>query len=110
MQEAQPLLRLNLNDPYFRDEGGKSSKLVGYKDTDESEVRQFKTLLTQDLGISSNVLKAMQADDEILFVNEYAGFPLRLISSLERMRNHIYENKILVHLSCIMTITLPFLI
>ncbi|MTJ50950.1 tubulin-like doman-containing protein [Dolichospermum sp. UHCC 0259] len=87
MQEAQPLLRLNLNDPYFRDEAAKSSKLVGYKDTDELEVRQFKTLLTQDLGVSSNDLKPIQADDEILIVNEYAGFPLRLISSLERMRN-----------------------
>ena len=87
MQEAQPLLRLNLNDPYFRDEDDKSSKLVGYKDTDESDVTDFKKLLTQDLGISTSVLKAIQADDEILIVNEYAGFPLRLISSLERMRN-----------------------
>ena len=87
IQEAQPLLRLNLNDPYFRDDPAKSSKLVGYKDTDESDVREFKKLLTQDLGVSTTVLKAMQADDEILIVNEYAGFPLRLISSLERMRN-----------------------
>jgi hypothetical protein len=87
MQEAQPLLRLNLNDPYFRDDPAKSSKLIGYKDTDESDVTEFKKLLTQDLGISSSVLKAIQADDEILIVNEYAGFPLRLISSLERMRN-----------------------
>jgi hypothetical protein len=51
IQEAQPLLRLNLNDPYFRDEDAKSSKLVGYKDTDESDVTDFKKLLTQDLGI-----------------------------------------------------------
>jgi hypothetical protein len=87
MEEAKPLLRLNLNDPYFRDEDDKSSKLVGYKDTDESDVTDFKKLLTQDLGISASVLKAIQADDEILIVNEYAGFPLRLISSLERMRN-----------------------
>ncbi|WP_016948979.1 tubulin-like doman-containing protein [Anabaena sp. PCC 7108] len=87
MQEAQPLLRLNLNDPYFRDDPAKSSKLVGYKDTDELEVKQFKTLLTQDLGVSNTVLKPMQADDEILFVNEYGAFPLRLISNLERMRN-----------------------
>ena len=87
MQEAQPLLRLNLNDPYFRDEDDKSSKLVGSKDIDESDVTEFKKLLTQELGISTSVLKAIQADDEILIVNEYAGFPLRLISSLERMRN-----------------------
>ncbi len=87
MQEAQPLLRLNLNDPYFRDDPAKVSKLLGYKDTDEADVIEFKKLLTQDLGISSSVLKAIQADDEILIVNEYAGFPLRLISSLEKMRN-----------------------
>jgi len=86
IQEAQPLLRLNLNDPYFRDEDAKSSKLIGYKDTDESEVRDFKELLIQDLGVTTNVLKAIQADDEILIVNEYAGFPLRLIITLEKMR------------------------
>jgi len=87
MQEAQPLLRLNLNDPYFRDETGKSSKLVGHKNTDELEVKQFKSLLTQDLSVQQSELKEVQADDEILIVNEYAAFPLRLISSLERMRN-----------------------
>ncbi|MGF1933921.1 MAG: tubulin-like doman-containing protein [Nostoc sp. ChiQUE02] len=87
MQEAEPLLRLNLTDPYFREDPAKSSKLVGFKDTDELEVRQFKTLLTQDIGVEPSVLKATQAEDEILIVNEYAGFPLRLISSLSRMRN-----------------------
>jgi Tubulin like len=87
MQEAEPLLRLNLTDPYFREDPAKSSKLVGFKDTDELEVRQFKTLLTQDIGVEPSVLKATQAEDEILIVNEYAGFPLRLISSLARMRN-----------------------
>ena len=87
MQEGQPLLRLNLNDPYFRDETGKSSKLVGHKNTDELEVKQFKSLLTQDLSVQQSELKEVQADDEILIVNEYAAFPLRLISSLERMRN-----------------------
>ncbi|MUH00482.1 hypothetical protein F7734_52735 [Scytonema sp. UIC 10036] len=87
MQEAQPLLNLNLSDPYFCDDPAKSSKLVGFKDTDELEVRQFKILLGQDLGVHSSVFKSTQADDEILFVNEYAGFPIRLISSLERMRN-----------------------
>ncbi|WP_414529818.1 tubulin-like doman-containing protein [Nodularia chucula] len=101
MQEAEPLLRLNLNDPYFRDDPAKSSKLIGYKDTDETEVRDFKEMLAQDLGVSTTVLKAMQADDEILIVNEYAGFPLRLISNLETMRNpYIREqnsNKCLLH-------------
>jgi hypothetical protein len=87
MQEAKPLLRLNLADPYFREDSAKSSTLIGFKDTDELEVRQFKTLLAQELGVEPSILKATQADDEILIVNEYAGFPLRLISSLDRMRN-----------------------
>lgn len=87
MQEAEPLLRLNLSDPYFREDPAKSSKLIGFKDTDELEVRNFKSLLGQDLGVAPSVLKATQSEDEILIVNEYAGFPLRLINSLERMRN-----------------------
>ncbi|MBO3462090.1 hypothetical protein G7B40_040890 [Aetokthonos hydrillicola Thurmond2011] len=87
MQEAKPLLPLNLSDPYFRDDPAKGSTLIGFKDTDESEVRQFKNLLEQELGIEPSVLKATQSDDEIVIVSEYAGFPLRLISGLEKMRN-----------------------
>ncbi|TFI53603.1 hypothetical protein BLD44_015875 [Mastigocladus laminosus UU774] len=87
MQEAEPLLSLNLSDPYFRDDPAKSSQLIGFKDVDELEVQQFKILLGKDLGITGDKFKPTQSDDEILIVNEYAGFPLRLISSLENMRN-----------------------
>jgi len=87
MQEAEPLLHLNLSDPYFHDDPAKHSKLIGFKDTDELEVQQFKSLLGKDLGITTDKFKPTQADDEILIVNEYAGFPLRLIANLERMRN-----------------------
>jgi hypothetical protein len=87
MDEAEALLYINKSEPYFRDDPAKSSKLIGFKDTDETEVKTFKSLLYQDLGISSSILKATQADDEILIVNEYAGFPLRLIESLKNMRN-----------------------
>lgn len=86
-QEAEPLLRLNLSDAYFRNTPAKRSELVGFKDTDESEVQQFKTTLSRDLGMPESVLKPTQAEDEILIVTEYAGFPLRLISGLEQMRN-----------------------
>ena len=86
-QESEPLLRLNLSDPYFRNSPAKKSELVGFKDTDESEVQQFKLTLGRDLGIGESVLKPTQAEDEILIVTEYAGFPLRLISGLEQMRN-----------------------
>lgn len=93
MQEAEPLLRLNLNDPYFRDTPAKQSKLVGFKDTDKPEVQQFKTTLVRDAGISETALKPTQAADEILIVTEYAGFPLRLIQGLEQMRNPYSREK-----------------
>ncbi|MFM6281522.1 MAG: hypothetical protein ACKN9K_24435, partial [Dolichospermum sp.] len=69
MEESKPLLRLDLEDRYFVPDNGKSSKLIGYKDTEESEVAQFKTLLTQDLSVQQSDLQQMQPDDEILFVN-----------------------------------------
>lgn len=87
MQEAEPLLRINQTDPYFHNTSAKSSKLVGFKDTDEMEVRQFKEILNRDLGLAESTIKPTQAEDEILIVNEYAGFPLRLINSIEQMRN-----------------------
>lgn len=86
-QEAEPLLRLNLRASYFSNSEDKRSDLVGFKHTDESEVQQFKLTLGRDLGIGASVLKPTQAEDEILIVTEYAGFPLRLISGLEQMRN-----------------------
>lgn len=93
MQEADLLLPLNLTDPYFRNTDSKSSKLIGFKDTDDPEVRQFKAVLTRDIGISESVFKPSQAEDEILIVNEYAGFPLRLIEDLEGMRNAYTREK-----------------
>jgi len=92
MKEAEPLLRINF-DPYFRDDDAKRSKLVGFKDTDETEVSQFKTVLSQDLGIAGNAIKPTQAEDEILIVTEYAAFPLRLIEGLDEMRNHYTREK-----------------
>ncbi|MFN7350777.1 MAG: hypothetical protein ACK5S7_17800, partial [Dolichospermum sp.] len=93
IQESQPLLRLDLEDRYFVPDKGKSSKLIGYKDTEELEVAQFESLLTQDLSVQQSDLQEMQADDEILFVNEYGGFPLRLIIGLGKMRNPYLKEK-----------------
>lgn len=93
MQEAEPLLRLNKDDPYFHAREEKSSLLVGFKDRDEPEVREFKTLLARGLGISETVLKPTQAESEILIVTEYAGFPLRLIQGLEEMRKPYTRQK-----------------
>jgi hypothetical protein len=88
IQEAEPLLRLNSSDPYFSNLPDKLKQFIGFKDTDELEVKQFKSILNDDLGIDSTILKPSQAEDQILIVKEYGGFPLRLINGLEEIRNH----------------------
>jgi hypothetical protein len=90
LREAQPLLPLNLTAPYFHNNPAKHSKLVGFKDTDESEVKQFNTVLTDKLAIPDNVLKPTQAEDKAVIVSEYAAFPLRLIDGLQQLRDHYY--------------------
>lgn len=90
LREAQPLLPLNLTAPYFHNNPAKQSKLVGFKDTDELEVKQFNTVLTEKLAIPDNVLKPTQAEDKVLIVTEYAAFPLRLIDGLQQLRDHYY--------------------
>ena len=87
LREAEPLLPLK-KDKYFYDNPAKSSKLIGFKNTDESEVQQFKSTLSRDLNIPDNVFRPTQAEDEIIIVTEYAAFPLRLINGLEQLRNH----------------------
>ncbi|MBW4640273.1 MAG: hypothetical protein KME05_19015 [Gloeocapsa sp. UFS-A4-WI-NPMV-4B04] len=88
LREAQPLLPLNLTAPYFHNNSAKKSQLVGFKDTDEPEVKQFYTVLTEKLAISDNVIKPTQAEDKVLIVTEYATFPLRLIDGLQQLKNH----------------------
>lgn len=88
IQEAEPLLRLNSSDPYFSNLPDKLKQFIGFKDTDELEVNQFKSIMTHDLGIDPTILKPSQAEDQILIVKEYGGFPLRLINGLEEIRNH----------------------
>ena len=86
-QDAQPLLDLDLSDPYYHNDTGKEIFCVGFKDKEEPEVKQFKKLLRENLTIRGDQIKSIQEEEEILFVNEYAGFPLRLIKGLEDMRD-----------------------
>ena len=82
MQEAEPLLPLYFNATYFRDRDSKDSQLIGFKDTDDEGVKQFKDILVGDLGVDNNTLNPTQAEDQILIIKEYAAFPLRLITKL----------------------------
>lgn len=95
LEEAEVLLPLNLTDPYFYDNPDKRVKFIGFKDSDELEVSQLKSILIDDLGISHEVIRPIQAEDEVLMINVYGAFPLRLINNLEQMRQHYqrYQNQ-----------------
>lgn len=93
IRESEPLLPLNTSDPYFFNDTGKSSSVIGFKDTDKPEITQFKNILFKDLGIRDSDLKPIQAEDEIILVKEYAAFPLRLIQGLPQMRAHYQRQK-----------------
>ena len=93
LREAEPLLPLNITDPYFYNDPGKSLNIIGFKDTDKGEITQFKNILFQDLGIPDTHLKPIQAEDEIVIVTEYAAFPLRIIDGLHQMREHYHRQK-----------------
>ncbi len=88
LQQAEPLLKLNKADPHYVDDSAKQARMIGFRDTDETEVQQFKQILYNDLGVPDNQIKPTQAEDEITIVSEYAGFPLRLIEGLDQMRKH----------------------
>ena len=93
IRESEPLLPLNISDPYFYNDTGKSLNIIGFKDTDKPEIAQFKNILFKDLGVADSDLKPIQAEDEIILVREYAAFPLRLIQSLPQMRAHYQRQK-----------------
>jgi len=88
LQQAELLLKLNKADPHYVDDSAKQARTIGFRDTDEAEVQQFKDILFQDLAIPEYQIKPTQAEDEIIMVSEYAGFPLRLIEGLDQMRKH----------------------
>ena len=93
IRESEPLLPLNTSDPYFYNDSGKTANIIGFKDIDNREVAQFKQILFNDLGIPRDRLKPIQAEGEIVFVSEYAAFPLRLIQGLTAMRQHYLRHR-----------------
>jgi hypothetical protein len=86
LRESDPLLQLNTSSPFYEDTDSKKIKIVAYKNTNEREVEEFKSILNKDLGLKDNVFKEIQNDEEIIIVQEYAAFPLRIINNIEKMR------------------------
>jgi Tubulin like len=87
LAESKPLLPL-IQDGYFYEDSGNKSEIIGFRQNDDRNSRQFEELLTEKVGIEKSVLKAVQSDTEITIVNEYAAFPLRLIQGIDKMREH----------------------
>jgi hypothetical protein len=87
LSESRPLLPL-VKDGYFYEDRGNESNIVAFRQADDSCSHQFSQLLTEQIGMQQSALKAIQKDDEIIIVNEYAAFPLRLIQGLDKMREH----------------------
>jgi hypothetical protein len=88
ISEAQPLLPLLTRDGHFYQDGGNKSEIIAFERTDSRPSQQFQELLTRNVGISESTIKSIQNDSEIVIVNEYAAFPLRLIQGIGRMREH----------------------
>jgi hypothetical protein len=88
ISESQPLLPLLTRDGHFYEDGGNKSEIIAFKQTDDRASQQLQELLTRNVGISESIIKSSQNDNEIVIVNEYAAFPLRLIQGIDRMREH----------------------
>jgi hypothetical protein len=88
LKMAEPLLPLNLADPYYNRDIQKEAQHIGLHQADSP---QFSTLLTNEIGLSESILKPIQNQSEITIVSEYAAFPLRLINGLEQMRDHYHR-------------------
>ncbi|AFY91436.1 tubulin-like doman-containing protein [Chamaesiphon minutus] len=88
ISEAQPLLPLLVRDGHFYEDGGNKSEIIAFTRTDDRSSQQLQELLTRNVGIAESTIKSIQNNSEIVIVNEYAAFPLRLIQGIDRMREH----------------------
>ena len=88
ISEAQPLLPLLTKDGHFYEDGSNKSEIIAFKKTEDRASKQLQELLTRKIGINESTIKSSQNDSEIVIVNEYAAFPLRLIQGIGKMREH----------------------
>ena len=88
LQLAQPLLDLNLSSPRYHNGNEKSNQFICFKQSDDLEIKIFQGVLVNELVIANDSFQALQNENEILFINEYAGFPLRIINSLQQMKDY----------------------
>ncbi len=93
IDEADVLLPLNSNAPYFVNDADKTKQIIGFKQTDDRENKQFRDLITENIGINSDVIIPLQTKNEIVIIKEFAGFPLRIVNGLRELREQYDRQK-----------------
>jgi len=103
--QSEPLLPLNLTDGHFSDGGNKLTMFIAYHQPpgNDPNVEQFENLL-REMGIQANAQIINLPDSEkhqIIFMTEYAGFPLRIINGLNSLKisynNRAERGEFLLH-------------
>ncbi|WPF88135.1 tubulin-like doman-containing protein [Cyanobacterium aponinum AL20118] len=92
IDEADVLLPLNSNAPYFVKDADKTKQIIGFKQTDDRENKQFKDFL-KDIPIQSDMLVPIQTKNEIFIIKEFGGFPLRIVNGLRELREQYERQK-----------------
>ncbi|MDR7897166.1 tubulin-like doman-containing protein [Thermosynechococcus sp. JY1334] len=96
--QSDILLPLNLNDGYFNNAPHKRTVFIAYHQppTEDAYVQAFTQLLTETgiLGNAQRVQLPASEQHQVIFMTEYAGFPLRLINDLTAKNfQYAYENR-----------------
>lgn len=91
-REAEWLLPLNISDPYLVNYGVAplTQEVIAFRQTDEIENQKFKELFLDKIGVTPDKLLSIQSKNEIIFLQEIGGFPLRIINGIEELRSQ-YE-------------------
>ncbi|AFZ47453.1 hypothetical protein Cyast_1490 [Cyanobacterium stanieri PCC 7202] len=94
-QEAEWLLPLNINDPYLVNfpTAPLTQETIAFRQTDEPENQNFKNILLDKIGVSADKLLSIQSKNEIIFLQEIGGFPLRIINGIEDLRKQYEAQK-----------------
>ncbi|URR35525.1 hypothetical protein NBE99_12975 [Thermosynechococcus sp. HN-54] len=96
--QSDILLPLNLNDGYFNNAPHKRTFFIAYHQPpiEDPYVQAFTQLLTETglLGKAQRVQLPASEQHQVIFMTEYAGFPLRLINDLTAKNfQYAYENR-----------------
>lgn len=92
IKDGGRLLPLDLRDDYYEPSLEKSSRIVGFKSSDEREVENFKKILL-DNQVEPSEHEATSKEDEVVITCEYAGFPLRIIRGIDNFKFQYDQQK-----------------